>query len=86
VLEWVFDRCEGTAGAQDTAIGFVPGAGHLDVDGLDASTDAVDAAVHVDPEEWRAEVPLIREQFESLGDKLPTPLWDELSALEARLG
>jgi phosphoenolpyruvate carboxykinase (GTP) len=86
VLEWVFDRCEGTAGAQDTAIGFVPGAGHLDVDGLDASTDAVDAAVHVDPEEWRAEVPLIREHFESLGDKLPTPLCDELSALEARLG
>jgi phosphoenolpyruvate carboxykinase (GTP) len=50
------------------------------------STDAVDAAVHVDPDEWRAEVPLIREHFESLGDKLPTPLWDELSALEARLG
>jgi phosphoenolpyruvate carboxykinase (GTP) len=86
VLEWVFDRCEGTAGAQDTAIGFVPGAGHLDVDGLDASTDAVDAAVHIGPDEWRAEVPLIREHFESLGDKLPTPLWDELSALEARLG
>jgi GTP-dependent phosphoenolpyruvate carboxykinase len=31
-------------------------------------------------------VPLIREHFESLGDKLPNPLWDELSALEARLG
>jgi len=86
VLEWVFDRCEGTAGAEETAIGFVPGAGHLDVDGLDASTDAVDTAVRVDPDEWRAEVPLIREHFESLGDKLPTPLWDELSALEARLG
>jgi phosphoenolpyruvate carboxykinase (GTP) len=86
VLEWVFGRCEGTAGAEETAIGFVPGAGHLDVDGLDASTDAVDAAVRVDPDEWRAEVPLIREHFESLGDKLPTPLWDELSALEARLG
>ena len=86
VLEWVFDRCEGTAGAQETAIGFVPGAGHLDVDGLDASTDAVDTAVCVDPDEWRAEVPLIREHFESLGDKLPTPLWDELGALEARLG
>jgi len=86
VLEWVFDRCEGTAGAEETVIGFVPGAGHLDVDGLDASTDAVEAAVRVDPDEWRAEVPLIREHFESLGDKLPTPLWDELSALEARLG
>ncbi|HEY4400733.1 MAG TPA: phosphoenolpyruvate carboxykinase (GTP) [Acidimicrobiia bacterium] len=86
VLEWVFDRCEETAGAEETAIGFVPGAGHLDVDGLDVPTDAVAAAVQVDPDEWRAEVPLIREHFESLGDKLPTPLWDELSALEARLG
>jgi phosphoenolpyruvate carboxykinase (GTP) len=86
VLEWVFDRCEGTAGAQETAVGFVPGTGDLDVDGLDVSTDAVDAAVRVDLDEWRAEVPLIREHFESLGDKLPTPLWDELSALEARLG
>jgi phosphoenolpyruvate carboxykinase (GTP) len=64
----------------------VPGAGHLDVGGLDASGDAIDAAVRVDPDEWRAEVPLIREHFESLGDKLPTPLSDELSALEARLG
>ena len=64
----------------------MPGTGDLDVDGLDVSADAVDAAVRVDPDEWRAEVPLIREHFESLGDKLPTPLWDELSALEARLG
>jgi phosphoenolpyruvate carboxykinase (GTP) len=86
VLEWVFDRCEGTAGAEETVIGFVPGGGHLDVDGLDASSDAIEAAVRVTPDEWRAEVPLIREHFESLGDKLPTPLWDELSALEARLG
>ena len=54
--------------------------------GSTCRTDAVDAAVRVDPDEWRAEVPLIREHFESLGDKLPTPLWDELSALEARLG
>src|SRR5947199_229221 len=85
VLEWVFDRCEGTAGADETVIGFVPGAGHLDVDGLDVGTDAVEAAVHVDPDEWRAEVPLIREHFETLGDKLPTPLWDELNPPERRL-
>jgi phosphoenolpyruvate carboxykinase (GTP) len=86
VLEWVFDRCDGTAGAEETVVGFVPGPADLDVDGLDATPDAIATAVHVDPDEWRAEVPLIREHFESLGDKLPTPLWDELSALEARLG
>ena len=86
VLEWVFDRCEGTAGAEETVIGFVPGPGDVDVDGLDATSEAVSTALRVDPDEWRGEVPLIREHFESLGDKLPTPLWDELAVLEARLG
>jgi phosphoenolpyruvate carboxykinase (GTP) len=86
VLEWVFDRCEGTAEATETPIGFVPGPDDLDVDGLDVAPEAVEAAVRVDADEWRAEVPLIREHFESLGDKLPAPLWDELTALEARLG
>ena len=64
----------------------MPGSDDLDVDGLDVSADAVEAAVRVDADEWRAELPLIREHFESLGEKLPTPLWDELSALESRLG
>ena len=86
VLEWVFGRCEGTAGAEETVIGFVPGAGDLDVEGLDLPAEAVETALRVDPDEWRAEVPHIREHFESLGDKLPAPLWDELGALEARLG
>jgi phosphoenolpyruvate carboxykinase (GTP) len=86
VLEWVFGRCEGTAGAEETAIGLVPGTGDLDVAGLDVPAEAVETALRVDPDEWRAEVPLIREHFDSLGDKLPAPLWDELAALEARLG
>jgi phosphoenolpyruvate carboxykinase (GTP) len=43
-------------------------------------------AVRVDADEWRGEVPLIREHFEALGDKLPAALRDELGALEARLG
>jgi phosphoenolpyruvate carboxykinase (GTP) len=86
VLEWVFERCDGAAGAEETPIGFVPGPGDLDVDGLDVPAEAVETAVHVDTAEWRAEVPLIREHFESLGEKLPAQLWDELAALEARLG
>jgi phosphoenolpyruvate carboxykinase (GTP) len=86
VLAWIFDRCESTANAQETPIGFVPGPDDLDLDGLDVDPAVVDAAVRVDAGEWRAEVPLIREHFESLGDALPTRLWDELGALEARLG
>jgi phosphoenolpyruvate carboxykinase (GTP) len=86
VLAWIFERCEGTGDAQETPIGFVPGAGDLDLGGLDTSSEAVPAAVRVDADEWRAEVPLIREHFEALGEKLPAALRDELGALEARLG
>ena len=86
VLKWVFERCEGTGGAEETPIGSVPGADDLDVDGLGLAPGAVEAVVRVDGDEWRAELPLIREHFESLGEKVPASLWDELGALEARLG
>ena len=44
------------------------------------------AALAVDADEWRAELPLIEEWFAKFGDKLPTALWTELDALKARLG
>ena len=43
------------------------------------------AATHVDAAEWRNELPMVREYFESLGDKVPAALWEELDALEQRL-
>jgi phosphoenolpyruvate carboxykinase (GTP) len=85
VLKWVFERCEGTAGAEETAIGWVPGVGDLDLDGLDTPPDAIAAATRVVADEWRTELPLISEYFDSLGDKLPAALREELAALERRL-
>jgi phosphoenolpyruvate carboxykinase (GTP) len=41
--------------------------------------------LRVDPEEWRTEVPSIEEHFDSIGDRLPQALRDELAALEKRL-
>jgi phosphoenolpyruvate carboxykinase (GTP) len=46
----------------------------------------VAAALAVDPEEWREEIPLIEEWFAKIGDKLPTSMRDELEALKLRLG
>jgi phosphoenolpyruvate carboxykinase (GTP) len=85
VLKWVFERCEGTAGAQDTPIGFVPDAGELDLEDLHVPLDDVAAAVHVDHDEWINEIPLVEEHFDEMGDKLPTALRDELAGLKARL-
>jgi len=85
VLKWVVERIEGTAAAEETAIGHVPPVGGLDLDGLDAPDEDIDAALRVDVDEWRAELPLIAEWFDLVGDKLPTSMRDELEALKVRL-
>jgi phosphoenolpyruvate carboxykinase (GTP) len=86
VLKWVVERIDGQAAAEETAIGHVPAPGSLDVEGLDMSEDALRAALAVDPEEWKAEIPQIQEWFEKFGDDLPAVLWTELDGLKARLG
>ena len=86
VLKWVVERIEGQAAAIETPIGYVPTADALDTDGLDMSDEAMAAALLVDPEEWKAEIPQIQEWFEKFGDDLPAVLWTELDGLKARLG
>ncbi|ONM46581.1 phosphoenolpyruvate carboxykinase (GTP) [Nocardia donostiensis] len=85
VLEWIVGRIEGTAGAEGTAVGNVPTARQLDLDGLDVDPADVDEALKVDPAEWREEIPLIEEWFEFVGDKLPSGVRDEFEALKQRL-
>jgi phosphoenolpyruvate carboxykinase (GTP) len=63
----------------------VPAPGALDLTGLDADAGDVEAALRVDGDEWRAEVPQVVEWFERFGDKLPAVLWAELDVLKTRL-
>jgi phosphoenolpyruvate carboxykinase (GTP) len=86
VLKWVVERLEGTVGTIETPIGLVPTAGSLDIDGLPMTQAQVEAALAVDPDEWKAEIPLIEEWFSKIGDTVPTSLRDELDALKLRLG
>jgi phosphoenolpyruvate carboxykinase (GTP) len=86
VLKWVVGRLDGTAAAVDTPIGAIPAPDALDVAGLNLSPADLEAALRVDPDEWRAEVPQVMEWFERFGEKLPGILWSELDALKARLG
>jgi phosphoenolpyruvate carboxykinase (GTP) len=39
----------------------------------------------VDALGWLAELPLMKQHYESFGDRLPAGLWTELAALEKRL-
>jgi phosphoenolpyruvate carboxykinase (GTP) len=87
VVKWIVQRIEGTAAAVQTPIGHVPTADDLDLADLaDAPREDIEAALRVDPDEWRAELPLIDEWFDTIGDRLPTTLRDELEALANRLG
>ena len=65
VLEWVFERVTARGEAVETPIGHVPAPGAIDIDGLDVSEDGHGELLRVDADEWRAEVPLIREHFAS---------------------
>jgi phosphoenolpyruvate carboxykinase (GTP) len=85
VLEWVFRRCDDAAEAVDTPIGRVPAPGALNVEGLSISPENVDELLHVDPEQWKAQLPQVREHLARFGDRLPDELRSQLTALEERL-
>jgi phosphoenolpyruvate carboxykinase (GTP) len=85
VLKWAIERIEGKAAATETPIGYVPTLDDLDLSGLDAPREDLEAVLKVDVDEWRAEIPMIEEWFDKIGEKLPTSLKDQLAALKQRL-
>ena len=85
VLMWILDRCEGKVDAVETAIGFVPKAEDLDLEGLDISEETIKELLSVDTENWKADCKNIREFYAQIGERVPAELYEELEALEARL-
>jgi len=84
VLKWIFERCEGTGKAQESAIGYLPAPGALDLTGLTISAEAMKELLTVNPEEWLADIPGIRVFFNSFED-FPEQLIERLDWLEKRL-
>ena len=85
VLEWVFDRVAGRGDALETAIGYVPTPSAINVEGLNVTPQDMTELLTVHRDEWRDEVPLIREHFAQFADHLPERLRAQVDDLEARL-
>jgi len=85
VLKWVIERVNGSGDAVETAIGNVPTVDALDHSGLDIDDASIAALLSVDNEAWRGEVTLVESHFDSIGERLPTEMRDELNQLEKRL-
>jgi len=85
VLEWVFERSAGRGDAVETPIGFVPSTTALNVEGLNVTGADLTELLTVNRDEWRDEVPRIREHYATFGDDLPKKLIQEVDRLEASL-
>ncbi len=87
VLEWIINRCEGNVDAQETAIGYVPYADDINLEGLKDFTKAdLEKILYIDNEKWSAEAEEITNFYNTtFGDRLPVELANELAALKERL-
>jgi phosphoenolpyruvate carboxykinase (GTP) len=87
VLAWIFQRLTGEAKAEETPIGLVPplGEGGIDTEGLDVSPETMAKLLEVETDGWLTQLPQMKQHLETLGDKLPAELREQLAGLEQRL-
>jgi phosphoenolpyruvate carboxykinase (GTP) len=86
VLAWIVERVLGRGEAVDTPIGRLPAPGAIDTDGLAVTDDDMTELLRVDVEEWRQELPRLRDHYARFGDRLPPELTAQVEALGRRLG
>lgn len=84
VLDWMVKRIEGTVDAKETAIGYVPYAKDINLDGCDCSLETLESILEVDNAAWAKEAEGIKEFYTKFGDKLPKELAKECDALIKR--
>ena len=86
VLDWILQRCEDKVDARETAIGYVPYAKDINIEGLDDITvDTVEGLLSVDKASWLEDVENIKAFYAQVGERVPATMYEELAALEARL-
>ncbi len=86
VLDWIIRRCENNVDAQTTAIGYVPFAEDINLEGLeDFDINDLKPILEVDNGLWSAEIDGIEDFYGKFGAKLPATLTAELETLKNNL-
>jgi phosphoenolpyruvate carboxykinase (GTP) len=85
VLKWIAERCDGTAQAIESPIGYLPAPEHLDTDGLTLDTQTLTSLLSIDRAAWRQEIDAIGNYIEGFA-RAPTTFTDELREMARRLG
>ena len=84
VLEWILKRCDGEVGAEETAIGYLPYAEDINLEGLEGevSLESLKSILDVDKKLWAEDAKGIEEFYAKFGGKLPKELREELDTLK----
>ena len=86
VLRWIIDRCEGRVEATQTAIGYLPAPGDIDITGLNLDPSTMESLLNVDKENWRQEMQEIGDYLEEYGSRLPQELLEQQREVLNNLG
>jgi len=83
VLDWIIQRCDEEVDARKTAIGYIPYAKDINIEGIEdkVSPEQLESILDVDPALWKAEAEGI-EEFYGKFDRLPKELADALQELK----
>jgi phosphoenolpyruvate carboxykinase (GTP) len=82
VIKWAIEQIEGANTSVESAIGLLPSPRAIDVNGLESSPEDMNEVLSVNIDEWQAEIPLIDEWFEKIGEKLPREMADQFEILK----
>ena len=85
VLEWVLQRRREEVPAVQTPIGYLPNDTSLDMTGLDIPPEHLAKLFEINQKEWMDECDSIQKFFDSLGERVPKRMYEELDALRIRL-
>ena len=90
VLMWILARCEDKIGAQETAIGWLPNPEDIEIEGLEGiDTETIRGLLSVDADLWKQDADGVEEfykKIDSIGNRMPKELYEELAGLRERLG
>ena len=86
VLEWILARCFDEVGADENALGFVPRAEDINLEGSGVSEETLKGLLEVDKDLWKQECANIEEFYAQFGEKLPEELRASLNELKECLG
>jgi phosphoenolpyruvate carboxykinase (GTP) len=78
VLEWIANRCDNTAEAQKTPIGYIPTPRSLDMNGLRLAPGNMKELLSLDKLAWEKEMDDIEKFYDTFGNSLPEELREEL--------